>query len=346
VWYDHLSYIPFPPHWPIFTPKGIANSCCIGSNLLDKLADWFEAYVKAMELNVWTSTTMQSKPCYDSATKTWNVHVVRSDGTERVLHPRHIVLASGHSGEPNVPKFPGAESFKGDIHHSSGHPGPAKYVGKRAVVVGCCNSAHDIAQGFYQFGAEIVTMVQRSSTYVMSQGNGIRHLLEPWYTENGPATEDSDLFSASVPFPVFKLIQQHVTRNIAKDDHEILTKLAEAGFKLDYGYESSGLFMKYLIRGGGYYIDVGCSKLIGEKKIKIKQGHQISKIVEDGLVFDDGSKLEADVIVLATGYDNMRETARKIFGDELADKVSDVWGFTPEGEIATMWQSTRFLYVC
>ena len=43
VWYDHLPYLPFPDHWPVFTPK-------------DKLADWFESYAAAMELNVWTGT--------------------------------------------------------------------------------------------------------------------------------------------------------------------------------------------------------------------------------------------------------------------------------------------------
>jgi cation diffusion facilitator CzcD-associated flavoprotein CzcO len=309
-------------------------------NSIDKLADWFEAYVKAMELNVWTATTIQGQPRYDPASQTWSVRVRRSDGTERVLHPHHIVLASGHSGEPHVPKLPGIESFEGDIHHSSAHPGATKYVGKRAVVVGCCNSAHDIAQEFYQLGAESVTMVQRSSTYVMSQSNGLRHILDPLYSEDGATTEDADLFAASVPFPVFKIIQQHVTQQIAKDDREILTRLDDAGFKLDYGYEGSGLFMKYLIRGGGYYIDVGCSELIGDKKIRVKQGLEISKIVQDGLVFEDNSKLEADVIVLATGYKNMRETARKIFGDKLADRVSDVWGLNPEGEIATMWQSS------
>ncbi len=40
VWYDHLPYIPFPEHWPVFTPK-------------DKMGDWLEMYAKVMELNYW-----------------------------------------------------------------------------------------------------------------------------------------------------------------------------------------------------------------------------------------------------------------------------------------------------
>lgn len=106
----------------------------------------------------------------------------------------------------------------------------------------------------------------------------------------------------------------------------------------------NGLFIKNLVLGGGYYIDVGCSKLIGDGKIKIKQGTEIAKIVEDGIVFEDGSTLEADVIVFAIGYENMRETARKIFGDKVAESVSDVWDFNDECEIATMWQSHVYIF--
>ena len=90
-------------------------------------------------------------------------------------------------------------------------------------------------------------------------------------------------------------------------------------------------------------MDVGCAQLISEGKIKVKQGKEIVEIVEDALIFEDGSKLEADLIVLATGYDNMRETAGKIFGDNLADQLSDVWGMNEEGELATIWQSIFFV---
>lgn len=48
--------------------------------------------------------------------------------------------------------------------------------------------------------------------------------------------------------------------------------------------------------------------------------------------------LEADEIVFGTDYQNRRETARKIFGDELADQAHDVWGFDEEGETRGMWR--------
>ena len=152
VWYDHLPYMPFPAHWPVFTPK-------------DKLAGWLESYVDALELNVWTNTKVVGGD-FDEGSGRWTVRIDRN-GSERVLHPLHFVLATGMSGVPSVPAIPGAETFAGRLCHSSAHSGGEGYAGKNAVVVGCCNSGHDIAQDFYEHGAR-VTIVQRSSTYVMS----------------------------------------------------------------------------------------------------------------------------------------------------------------------------------
>jgi putative flavoprotein involved in K+ transport len=118
----------------------------------------------------------------------------------------------------------------------------------------------------------------------------------------------------------------------------MLERLTAAGFKLDYGDDGSGLFMKYLRRGGGYYIDVGCAALIGDGKIKIKQGAAIDRFTADGIQFADRSFLPADVIVLATGFKNMREGARAIFGDRVADRCGLVWGLDDEGELRTIWR--------
>lgn len=79
--------------------------------------------------------------------------------------------------------------------------------------------------------------------------------------------------------------------------------------------------MKYFQRGGGYYIDVGASQLIIDGKIKIKQGQEIEEVKPHGLLFADGTELAADEIIFATGYENMRGTAQKIFGKDLAERV-------------------------
>lgn len=330
VWYDHLPYVNFPEHWPVFTPK-------------DKLGDWFESYAKILELNVWTKTTLKDSH-WDEAKRQWTVTLEREspDGKKetRTLHPHHIIQATGHSGEMNFPHIKGMENFQGTLCHSSQFPGvKSDGKGKHAIVVGCCNSGHDIAQDFYEHGYD-VTMVQRSSTYVMGSKTGLGVLLGGVYEEGGPPIEDADLLFMSIPNPVLKRIHVDATVEIAKQDRALLDGLTKAGFKLDNGPDDAGFFIKYFQRGGGYYIDVGASSLIADGKIHIKQGQEIESVNKHSLTFADGTELPADEIVFATGYSNMRATARKIFGDELGERVKSVWGFDEEGELRTMWRRT------
>jgi cation diffusion facilitator CzcD-associated flavoprotein CzcO len=331
VWYDHMPYVPFPPHWPVFTPK-------------DKLAEFFESYVKLLELNAWTSTTLKSTS-WDEDKKQWTVTVERksTDGTisTRTLHPRHIVQATGHSGKKNFPAIKGMDEFKGDhLCHSSEFPGASLNArGKKAVIVGCCNSGHDIAQDYYEKGYD-VTIVQRSTTCVISSSSITDIGLKGLYDEDGPPVEDADMVLWSIPSELFKVQQIKLTKVQNEHDKATLDGLRKAGFGIDMGPMDAGLLIKYYQRGGGYYIDVGASQLIIDGKIKVKQGQEISQILPNGLEFADGSKLEADEIIFATGYQNMRTQARLIFGDEVADRVGDVWGFNEEGEFRTMWQKS------
>ena len=304
----------------MFTPK-------------DKLADWFEAYASLMELNVWTSTTI-SDAQYDDASGSWSVNVRRGgDAAPREMHPRHIVLATGHSGEALAPSFPGQDSFKGRLYHASAHQdaSDADVKSRTVVVVGTGNSGHDICQNYCDNGAH-VTMLQRGGTYVISASKGVFMLHKGQYDETGPPTADADVFGQSLPIPVQFTLNTHGTARITETDKEMLDGLDKAGFKVDLGPQDSGIFRKYMTRGGGYYINVGCSELIAQGKIKVKQSEGIARFEEDGIVLKSGEKLAADVVVLATGYDNMRTTASKILGKE-ADRMRDVWDLNQEGEL-------------
>lgn len=181
-------------------------------------------------------------------------------------------------------------------------------------------------------------MVQRSSTCVVSSDSIVDIGLAALYSEGKPPVDDADLILWSLPRPVHKAIQQQVAALSIENDRATLEGLTKAGFKLDSGPDSAGLFFKYFQRGGGYYIDVGCSQLIIDGKIKIKQGQEIAEVLPDGLLFADGSRVPADEIVFATGYRNMRTQAEEIFGPEMAAPLQDVWGFDEEGEWRTMWR--------
>ena len=338
VWYDHLPYLPFPDHWPVFAPK-------------DKIGDWLEMYTKVMELNYWGATTAK-KARFDKAKQEWEV-VVERDGQEITLRPKQLVFAMGVSGYPHTPQIPGAESFEGEQHHSSQHPGPEAWRGKKCVVLGSNNSAHDICAALWEHGAD-VTMVQRSSTHIAPSNSLMELALGGLYSEAavkaGVTTDKADLIFASVPYQIMAPMQVPVYDEMKRRDADLYARLEKAGFMLDFGPDGSGLFMKYLRRGSGYYIDVGASELVANGSIKLRSGVTIEHINPHSVTLSDGSELPADLIVYATGYGSMNGWLADLVSPEVADTVGKVWGLgsdTPkdpgpwEGELRNMWKPTQ-----
>ncbi len=337
VWYDHLPYIPFPDNWPVFAPK-------------DKIGDWLEMYTKVMELNYWSSTTATSAR-YDAAKGEWEVQVIR-DGQPVTLRPKQLVLATGMSGKANVPVIPGQDVFRGEQQHSSQHPGPDAYRGRRVVVIGANNSAHDICAALWEGGAD-VTMVQRSSTHIVKSESLMEVCLGGLYSEqavaNGITHDKADMIFASVPYRIMADFHVPQYAEIKKRDADFYAALERAGFMLDFGDDDSGLFMKYLRRGSGYYIDVGACDLVIDGSIKLQSGKGISHLSETAVVLDDGTELPADLVIYATGYGSMNGWAADLISQEVADKVGKCWGLGSdttkdpgpwEGEQRNMWKPT------
>jgi putative flavoprotein involved in K+ transport len=337
VWYDHLPYLPFPDHWPVFTPK-------------DKMGDWLESYTRIMELDYWGGTECRSAR-YDDGAGEWVVEVLR-EGRPVTLRPRQLVLATGMSGMPEVPAFAGAERFRGEQMHSSAYRSGEAYRGKQCVVVGSNNSAHDICADLFENGAT-VTMLQRSSTLVarsetlMTVGWG--KLFSESALRAGITTERADLTLASLPFKVMAQLQKPVYEQVARMDADFYEGLRKVGFLLDFGEDGTGLSLKYMRRGSGYYIDVGASALIANGSIRLRSPVTVASIGEHSVTLDDGSELPADLIVYATGYGSMSGWAAQLISPEVAEQVGLCWGLGSgtakdpgpwEGELRNMWKPT------
>ncbi|GLB65496.1 FAD-dependent oxidoreductase [Dietzia sp. NCCP-2495] len=337
VWYDHLPYIPFPDDWPVFPAK-------------DKVGDWLEHYTAIMDLDYWSGTQCLGAE-FDEATATWRVRVDRR-GEEIELRPTQLIFALGVSGYPNVPHFDGAEDFAGDQWHSSEFTGEGDVEGKRAIVIGSNNSAHDICAALWDHGAD-VTMIQRSSTHISRSESLMSLALGPLYSEEaleaGVTTEKADMLFASWPYRLLPDAQIPVYDQMAEKDAEFYDKLRDVGFELDFGEDGSGLFLKYLRRGSGYYIDVGASQLLIDGEVALERG-QVTRILPDGVELDGERVLPADLIVYATGYGSMNQWLVDLVSQEVADQVGKVWGYGSdttrdpgpwEGELRNMWKPTN-----
>ena len=339
VWYDHLPYLPFPDHWPVFSPK-------------DKIADWLEMYTRVMELDYWTSTECLRAQYEDGE---WKVEVSRG-GKPITLRPKQLVLATGMSGFPYWPPVKGAASRRragGSVVHSSEFTTGADYRGKHCIVVGSSTSAHDICADLYENGAAEVTMIQRAPSIVVRSETLMELAWGRLYSEAalaaGITTEIADLALASIPFCELPKMQQPIYDEITRRDADLYRGLERAGFQHFMGEDGSGLHSIYLRRGAGYYIDVGASQLIIDGRIRLKRG-SVEEIADRTVVLADGTRLRADLVVFATGYGNMAEWAAKLVSPKVAARVGPVWGLGSatkndpgpwEGELRNMWKPTQ-----
>jgi len=323
---NHFAYLPFPDTWPVYIPK-------------DKLADWLEFYAETMELIVWTKTSFLGGE-YSNSAKRWTVRLSQADGGTRTMRPYHVVLAVGVSGLPSIPEFTGKDDFGGKIVHSSGNTDDLDVTGKSVLVVGAGTSGHDIAQHLHWRGAN-VTMLQRSPITVVSLEPSSVRPYELYRQNDGirPIT-DTDLIAASVPYPLLARLHRPLSRRMAEEDKELLDGLRKIGFLLDNGEDDTGYFLKLLRYQAGYYLNIGASELLIEGKIKLKVAVEIERLESRRVIFSDGSALDADIIVLATGYKPLKEGVRAMFGDEVADRVGPIWGIGDDGELNNMYART------
>ncbi len=321
---NHLPYLPFPDTWPDYVPK-------------DMLAGWFEYYVVAMEINVWCGTEFMGGR-YDERAQRWDVRLRMPGGGERVLHPRHLVMALGVNSLPAKADIKGIEAYRGTVLHSGEFTDGTAWAGRPVLVFGTGTSAHDVAQELEARGAQ-VTLVQRSPTMVQNVEPTAQLPYTPYL--EGPGVEDCDLSVLSTPMALSRQAGRLANRMAVDMDRSLHDGLKAAGFRVDEGEDGVSWQMRYAIRGGGYYFNVGCSNLIIEGRVKVLQASEIESFEPNGVRLRNGSTRPADLIVTATGYLGQREIAAKLLGPEIAERIGPVWGIDESRqELHNMWRRT------
>jgi len=320
---DHLPYLPLPPTWTAHTPK-------------DKWADWLESYATLLDLNVWTSTTFLNGH-YDEDAQQWTIHVRRADGSIRTLHPRHFFVAGGLFGSPKIPAIKGIETFRGVVTHSDEFQGGADFPGKTALVVGAGVSGHELVHDLYEHGAD-VTMLQRSATYVVTFETYHKY----W---SGLFTEDMTIppeYADQIAYATPNLRSDEINKRLVQlakaEDQDLLDRLAERGFKFEWGPDGTGIIGAHMSGRDSYQIDIGASQLIADGRVHLKQGVELAE-VRDGntAVFSDGTELEVDLIIFATGYEQFWNHIRPSLGTAAA-KIDKAYGRAADNEYANTWR--------
>lgn len=336
-----LPYMPFPDHFPVYMSK-------------DQFGNWLDIYAQAMEID-FQGCTEVLKASYDSNFEEWTVQM-KAQGTLSIIRAKHIVLATGNQSAAQLPSFTGMETFEGELMHSSKFPGCGcsddKWRGKKCIVVGANTSAHDIAQDLCEHGAQ-VTMIQRSKTCVVKTQR-IRELAaSSGYSDaavsDGKNAPIADMLGAALPYALKVPLLQEWVKDVKRNDETFYKSLTEVGWSQAWGDDETGPFMMFIRRFCGFYFDIGASQHIINGNIKLQSGETISEIKPRSVLLSSGAELECDLIVCATGYENMSRWVSKLISPEVAEAVGPCWGLGSgtrgdpgpyEGELRNMWKPT------
>lgn len=320
-----FPFLPYPPHYPEYLSK-------------DLMGEWLDLYARYMDLNVWTETEFCGAR-YDESEKRWTAKVRRADGSERELHPAHIVLATGGiGGKPYVPQLPGLQNFAGKVLHSSQFTKTADYDITKAIIVGVATSAHDIARDLYD-GGVAVTMLQRGPVVINHVATA--NLAYAGYMDPELPTALVDIrYGVGLINPIREAGSQAYHAMAKGLDRDLLDRLTKAGMRMGDGVNGQGWLDLFLRTGGGYYLNTGGSELIADGKVKVAQFDRIVEFVPQGAKLADGTIIEAQLIVLATGYQSRKAEVADGFGEDVAERVGEIARLDAEGEWASMWCQT------
>jgi hypothetical protein len=94
------------------------------------------------------------------------------------------------------------------------------------------------------------------------------------FSGHGLCGNQADILVYALPTPVLKALQIKVCALQAEHNKDMVSGLEKAGLKADSG---AGVFIKYFLRGGGYYIDVGHSGIIASRQVTFSKVKEMKK---------------------------------------------------------------------
>ncbi|OCF30846.1 flavin-containing monooxygenase [Kwoniella heveanensis CBS 569] len=322
-WADHFPYMPYPEHWPVYTPAA-------------KLGDYLEWYCSAMELHAWCSSSVTHAE--QKADGSFTLEIDRGAKGKRILHPKQLVMATSLAGVPMTPVIPGSDKFKGTLRHSTEHDSSRAWVGKKVLVVGTSSSGFDTAYDFARRGID-VTILQRGATYIMSLTNSVPRMLGAYMPKEGkrPDLDVADRLAYSMPVGPGEELGRRMCDELVALDQPLLEGMEARGFKTWKGQRGTGVQTLGYTKNGGFYFDAGACKHIIDGSIKVEQGW-IDHFTEDKVYLNGDREREYDLVVFATGFSNTIDSVRRTLGDEIANRVKPIWGMDEEGELNSAWK--------
>ena len=229
----------------------------------------------------------------------WTVEAERTDtGETATLSCDFLFMNSGYYRYDRgyTPEFVGIERFQGEVVHPQHWPEDLDYAGKRVVVIGSGATAMTLVPAMAKDAAK-VTMLQRSPTYVISMPG--EDALANWLRRHLPDR---------VVYPIVRwknVIAQGIFYRLSRRRPELIKKLLRRGVvkMLPAGYDVDTHFKpRYNPWDQRVCLvpDADLFKALGSGRAEIATD-RISAFAADGIELESGRKLDADIVVTATG---------------------------------------------
>jgi cation diffusion facilitator CzcD-associated flavoprotein CzcO len=234
---------------------------------------------------------------WDSRTDTWTVQV-EQQGEPKTYSCRYLFFGTGYYNydEPYTPDFPRIETFAGEVIHPQHWPKSFDYTGRRIVVIGSGATAVSLIPSLTDQAAH-VTMLQRTPSYMISAlkveptAVAMRKMLPlrlaHWLVRWRNAILGGVLWFVARKAPEFsKRRLRHIAEHHLPAGYDI-----DAHFKPPYNPWDQRLCF---VVGADLY------KEIAKGRVDVVTDH-IDHVDADGIVLKSGGRVDADIIVTATG---------------------------------------------
>jgi cation diffusion facilitator CzcD-associated flavoprotein CzcO len=236
----------------------------------DEYAAYLRDYARRFELDVVTGCAVRKvRMCEGEARPAWQV-----ESDCGIWRARVVVIGAGQYGVPITPAWPGLETYRGELAHSSSYKNARPYAGKRVLVVGIGNSGAEIAADLAEGGAAFVAISVRTPPPIVARD--LFGLL---------AVQRSSLLLTLLPPKLADIFVRGITRLAVGD----LTR---------YGLPKAA-WWPYTTQSVPV-IDTGFVGAVKRGAVHIRPN--IERFTPGGVVFVDGRAEQYDAVIAATGF--------------------------------------------
>jgi putative flavoprotein involved in K+ transport len=270
----------------------------------DDVVRYLEQYAAHHRLNVQLGTEVTR---IDRDGDGWVLRSPQGD-----IHATFVVVANGHNHTPDLPSWPGADTFTGELLHASRYRNATPYVGKNVLVVGSGNTGAEIALDLIETNAASVKVSIRTPPHIVFR------------QQNGIANPMLGVAFRHLPAKVFDPIAEKLRTMTVGD-------LTEYGLPMP----KDGLYERVLRDDSIPLVDMGFLDAVKAGQVSIVAA--VTGFADDKVLLSDGTALQADAVVAATGYKRGLEPLVGHLGVLRADGRPTVRGAQTEPGAPNLW---------